>query len=206
MLALGAATLAAAAKGSAAMKAPTKAPTKAPSQERLYAGLSEPPGALSGTVPCEEQLVWLRHYAQVQQRVSQTVRQMAARIEALEADLLRHRAQAILERTAKWWAIPMPMPVPGRSSRLPSPRPGALPPASQRLATRADWALKSQSHTPSPLGVGAAAQWPESDAVLCQTACVGHAHHWLQDDGHCQRKGGECERVPAQGGVYVPSA
>ncbi|MCL5969443.1 MAG: hypothetical protein M1359_09430 [Betaproteobacteria bacterium] len=164
--------------------------------------------AATNAVPLEEQLVWLRHFAQVQQRVSQTVRQMADRIEALEADLLRHRAQAILERTAKWWAVPMPMSMsmPRRSSPLQTPRSGALPSGSQRSANRTDWALKSLPHTPSQLGAGTPAPWPESDAVLCQTACVGHAHHWLQDDGQCQRKGGECERVQAQGGVYVPSA
>ena len=165
----------------------------------------EPLGVQASTVPCEEQLVWLRHYAQVQQRVSQTVRQMAARIEALEADLLRQRAQAILERTAKWWVIPMPTPVPRRSNRVPPPRPAAPLSATQKSAARADRAPQSLRHSQSPWGAGAAAQWPDSDAVLCQTACVGHAHHWLQDDGHCQRKGGECERVPAQGDAYVPS-
>jgi len=150
--------------------------------------------------PPEEQLVWLRHYAQVQQRVSQTVRQMAARIEVLEADLLRHRAQVVVERTAKWWAVPM------RGSRSLRARPGVQSDALPRSAARPDFGLQVAAPAANRSPVAAQAAWRASDEVLCQTACVGHAHHWLDADGQCQRKGGECERVQAQGGVYVSGA
>lgn len=177
-----------------------KAPTKALRQGLMFTALSERSGALSSAVPFDEQLVWLRHYAQVQQRVSQTVRQMAARIEALEADLMRHRAQAILERTAKWWAVPM------RSSRSLRAPLGVQSDALPRSAARPDFGLQAAAPAANRSAVAAPAAWRASDEVLCQTGCASHAHHWLDADGHCQRKGGECERVQAQGGAYVSGA
>jgi hypothetical protein len=31
--------------------------------------------------------------------------------------------------------------------------------------------------------------------VICQTGCVGHAHPWLDDSGHCRQSGQPCERI-----------
>lgn len=160
------------------------------------------PGAAANAMPLDEQMVWLRHHARVQQRMSATVRQMAARIEALEADLLRHRAQAVLERTAQWWAIPL------RSHRSwrrwPGVQPGGARTSVVRLAFRGP-ALAQAAATPASAVAPDLAPdaWRASDEVLCQTACVGHAHHWLGADGQCQRKGGDCERVQALGDVDV---
>jgi hypothetical protein len=43
-----------------------------------------------------------------------------------------------------------------------------------------------------------------SAEVLCQTACQGHAHPWLQADGACRLSAGECTRMPAQARVGDP--
>lgn len=153
------------------------------------------PGAASDAMPMDEQMVWLRHHARVQQRVSETVRQMAARIEALEADLLRHRAQAVLERTAKWWAIPL------RSRRSWRAWPRGQASVAQKALVRL--VFHSQPLDQAAASNVAPDAWRASDEVLCQTACVGHAHHWLGADGQCQRKGGDCERVQTVGDVYV---
>lgn len=34
--------------------------------------------------------------------------------------------------------------------------------------------------------------WPEAQAVICQTGCVGHAHPWRDDAGQCRRTGLAC--------------
>lgn len=40
----------------------------------------------------------------------------------------------------------------------------------------------------------------EADSVICQTGCVGHAHPWLDDEGHCRRSGRACERLASEAG------
>lgn len=42
-----------------------------------------------------------------------------------------------------------------------------------------------------------AAEMAEASSVICQTACVGHAHPWLEADGQCRRTGLACEHVTA---------
>lgn len=37
--------------------------------------------------------------------------------------------------------------------------------------------------------------WPEAQAVICQTGCVGHAHPWRDDAGQCRRTGQACAPV-----------
>lgn len=37
--------------------------------------------------------------------------------------------------------------------------------------------------------------WPEAQAVICQTGCVGHAHPWRDDAGQCRRTGQACVPV-----------
>jgi len=38
--------------------------------------------------------------------------------------------------------------------------------------------------------------WPETREVLCQVACTGHAHPWLDAQGHCSRDGQVCTGLP----------
>ncbi len=42
---------------------------------------------------------------------------------------------------------------------------------------------------------------PAAHAVICQTGCVGHAHHWLDGDGQCRRTGQVCDRVTEDHGT-----
>ena len=116
----------------------------------------------------DESLVLARHLGRVQQRMTHAVGAMAARIEKLEQEVVRLRAQCVLARTA--WAWGLPGWGGGGWPRRPSApqRPGA-------------------KHAVSP--------WREAEQVVCQTGCVGHAHVWLQDDGSCRRHGAPCERL-----------
>lgn len=43
----------------------------------------------------------------------------------------------------------------------------------------------------------------EAHSVICQTGCVGHAHPWLDGDGHCKRSGRACERLASDAGDGV---
>jgi len=161
-----------------------------------------------------EHLIWLRHCARSQQRVSASVAQMAARIEALEAEVLRLRAQAVRSRSAALWGVggwgsapyeQAPRPAqPGQraASAAAAGAAGAAGSAAKPVA-RATASRAPRGAADAALQRAAAALWPQADELLCQTGCASQAHHWLQDDGQCQRKGVECERVPAEGGVSL---
>jgi hypothetical protein len=85
----------------------------------------------------------------------------------VEADNLRLRAALIRSRTAVLWGLPpVPLSVPTRR-----PLPRSAPPLVEH-------------------------QWREAQAVICQTACAGHAHPWRDDKGQCQRSGQACDRAP----------
>lgn len=59
------------------------------------------------------------------------------------------------------------------------------------------WGLTTGATSP-PRHAAAApvpARPSEVDEVLCQTGCVGHAHHWLNDEQRCTRSGLACHRL-----------
>jgi len=175
------------------MSAPTPAVRTVAAGQSLAQSHSQAPAKAQ---LMQEHLLWLRHCAQAQQRVSASVAQMAAHIEALEAKVLRLRAQAVCSRSAVLWGI--------GGVRLPDATPPQSAPALRLAAPVAEPAEPVSA--PVAARRVAAVQWPLADEVLCQTGCVGHAHHWLEDDGHCQRKGRECERLHEEGKVYVSGA
>ena len=39
--------------------------------------------------------------------------------------------------------------------------------------------------------------------VVCDTGCVGHAHHWLGAEGECRLNGGACTRVGATPSTHI---
>ena len=110
--------------------------------------------------------ILLRQLARLQQRVSEQLQGAARRQRALESQNLRLRAELVRLRTAEAWRLPATATTRGASA---SP---ARPPV-----VRVDPTLR------------------EAQAVICQTGCTGHAHPWLEEDGHCRRTGLACERL-----------
>lgn len=109
--------------------------------------------------------VLLRQLGGLQRRCSELLRSSASRVAALESDNLRLRAELVLLRTALAWGL------------------GAAAFSRPAQAQR-----RSASTTRDPA-------LREAQAVLCQTACVGHAHPWLEADGQCRLHGQACERL-----------
>lgn len=56
---------------------------------------------------------------------------------------------------------------------------GLAPPAARTMAAR-------------PPGGDVTADDPGAAHWLCRVGCAGHAHAWLQADGHCRRDGEPC--------------
>lgn len=110
--------------------------------------------------------VLLRQLARLQQRVSEQLQAAARRQTALESQNLRLRSELVRLRTAEAWGIATSALARGASA---SP---ARPPV-----VRADPTLR------------------DAQAVICRTGCAGHAHPWLEEDGHCRRTGSVCERL-----------
>lgn len=130
-------------------------------------------GRQSGHVPASnaaELGVVLRHLGGVQANVSELMRQQQRHIEQLTAQLIDLRAQRVLERTHRLWGLPEPQRDPRKSH-------------AQR---------GQESDFQSQISLPAKA-WQAAQKVICQTACAGHAHPWLQADGHCARTGKECD-------------
>lgn len=109
--------------------------------------------------------VLLRQIGGLQRRCTELLRSSASRVAELEKDNLRLRAELVLWRTALVWGLGA-----AALGRPAQARRRSAPPVR-------DPALR------------------EAQAVLCQTACVGHAHPWLEADGQCRLHGQACERV-----------
>lgn len=87
----------------------------------------------------------------------------------LQAENLRLHAGALVSRTAWLW--------------------GLMPPQADEGPRRA------AGHAGRVQGSHAG----EVAQVLCQVACEGHAHHWLDEQGQCRRSGETCERLAGAG-------
>lgn len=116
----------------------------------------------------QEQRVVLRMWGRLQNELSTQMLHHAREQARLQAEVMRLRAALLLTRTAVWWGMGLggSLVLPARTS---TPRP-----------------------TPRPTPIEASSP---ADEVLCQTACVGHAHHWLDTDQACARTGLPCHRV-----------
>lgn len=130
---------------------------------------SQPTPPASGAMEtlCQEHAVVLRMWGRLQNELSQQVRRQLAERAQWHTEVMRLRASLMLTRTAVLWGM-------GLGSPLPPPRPA---PHTRRPAT--------PGHT----------NRTAADEVLCQTACVGHAHHWLNDNLACTRTGQTCHRI-----------
>lgn len=127
----------------------------------------------------DEHTVLMRRMGQVQQRMTDTVQALTARIDQLEGEVMRWRAHAVVARTATLWGL------------------------SGKEQVKVQWPPPTRRQT---LGkVKDTGEWSVSE-VICQTGCASHAHHWLETDGRCRRDGLPCERLEQTGASHVPAA
>lgn len=106
-----------------------------------------------------------RQLGGLQLRVSTLLAQQRAEIGRLDREAVRLRGQLLVTRTALLWGL-------------------AVAAVQARPAGTDE--RTSRERTP---------MLPEARPVLCQVACIGHAHAWLDDQGQCTRDGQACERM-----------
>jgi hypothetical protein len=128
----------------------------------------------------DEEMVLIRRLGRVQARMTQTVQRMVVHINQQDAEIIRLRARLIMSRTCMLWGLQ------------------GLPHTDPRQADR-PWVGVTGSGEPAPTRSLA-------DQVICQTGCISHAHHWLGEEGQCQRDGEPCGLRIEQGERYVPAA
>jgi len=107
--------------------------------------------------------VLVRTLARLQGRLDDMLNEQRHQVQALEAEIVRLRGQLLQARTQVLWGL-----------------------GTVAAQTRSLNALQPRS---KPVGAVADA----ASRVLCQVACVGHSHHWLQTDGGCARTGALCD-------------
>ena len=115
----------------------------------------------------QEHQVVLRMWGRLQHRLGAQLQQQAAEQARWQGEVMRLRAALMLTRTAVLWGM-------GLADTLPI----------RRVATPDPCTSPVVSPNQHPV-----------DGVLCLTACVGHAHHWLDNDERCTRTGQPCHRV-----------
>lgn len=111
-----------------------------------------------------EHAVLVRHWAHLQKTVTATAHENGRTMAALDAEVIRLRGQLLVACTQLFWGI-----------------------SGAPLAARTRQHRAPASSSPAP------PSWPQVDAVLCRTGCVGHAHPWRDHQGLCLRSGARCE-------------
>jgi len=112
----------------------------------------------------QEHAVLVRHIGRLQSSVSALLADKEARLQGLNGEVLRLRGQLVVARTAALWGLAL------------------------RKATGNPTAAKRKGVQTTR------ASLPSVHPVVCQTGCMGHAHHWLSAEGICQLSGQTCER------------
>lgn len=118
----------------------------------------------------QEHAVLMRHMGRLQTRVSGLLADQEAQLQALSGEVLRLRGQLVVARTAVLWGLAL--------------RTASKQPTAQRNAI--------QSRGAGDMARLGNSEWTRQ--LVCQTGCVGHAHHWLTTEGTCQLSGQACER------------
>lgn len=111
-----------------------------------------------------EHVVLVRRMARLQCLFDELLSEHDRKVSELEAEIVRLRGRLVVARTQTLWGF-------GAVAALPE----RVPPVSR---------------APLPLPW---ASMPHAAQVLCQVACVGHAHYWLQEGGDCARSGDRCD-------------
>lgn len=162
-----------------------------------------------------EHVTLLRAHADAQARCSALLQAQAARIAAMEAQLIRARAAAMRVTTALAWeredraALDAALPGLGRRVALGrqvaalQTRVRELMHTLQRreLAGQAGSADNS-AHTQAGLAADLAASLQAADLVICQTGCMSHGDYWRVQD-HCKRTGKLCMLVDQPDGLQI---
>ncbi|MEG2900119.1 MAG: DUF2325 domain-containing protein [Massilia sp.] len=151
-----------------------------------------------------EHVTLLRAHADAQARCSVLLQEQAARIAAMEAQLIRARGATIRAATALAWeredraALDAALPGLGRRVAL-GRQVAALQTrvhALMRTLQRRELAGQAGSadhlaHTPAGLAADLEASLQAADLVICQTGCMSHSAYWRVKD-HCKRHGKRC--------------
>jgi hypothetical protein len=122
-----------------------------------------------------------RQLATLQDRVSRQIADYADQVRVLQTEVVRLRGRLLQARTALLWGLAK----------------GDLHQGSLSVPRRVILArrLSLVSET-----------MPDAHTVICQTACAGHAHPWLEADGVCRRTGSACETGATTDEVPVPAS
>jgi len=162
-----------------------------------------------------EHVTLLRAHADAQARCSALLQAQAARIAAMEAQLIRARGATIRAATALAWeredraALDAALPGLGRRVALGrqvaalQTRVHALMRTLQRreLAGQVGSAGRA-AHTPAGLAADLEASLQAADLVICQTGCMSHGDYWRVQD-HCKRTGKLCMLVDQPDGLQI---
>lgn len=113
-----------------------------------------------------EHAVLSRHLGNVQNRISNLIREKDLALEALTCEIVQLRAQLVIARTFVLWGMDMQLMCMNR---------------------------KVLSSTQMQLLIDGSLNLEAARKAICQTGCTGHAHHWLSEDGQCRRSGRACD-------------
>ena len=165
-----------------------------------------------------EHVTLLRAHADAQARCSALLQAQAARIAAMEAQLICARAAAMRVTTALAWeredraALDAALPGLGRRVALGrqvaalQTRVHELMRTLQRreLAGQTGSADNSDNsaHPPAGLAADLEASLQAADLVICQTGCMSHGDYWRVQD-HCKRTGKLCMLVDQPDGLQI---
>lgn len=162
-----------------------------------------------------EHVTLLRAHADAQARCSALLQAQAARIVALEAQLVRARGATIRAATALAWEredrAALDAALPGLGRRVALGRQVATLQARvhelMRTLQRRELAgtpgkAGRPGHAPAGLAADLAASLQAADLVICQTGCMSHGDYWRVQD-HCKRTGKLCMLVDQPDGLQI---
>jgi len=162
-----------------------------------------------------EHVTLLRAHADAQVRCSALLQAQAARIAAMEAQLIRARGATIRAATALAWEredrAALDAALPGLGRRVALGRQVAALQARvhdlTRTLQRRELAGRTGSashpgHTPAGVAVDLEASLQAADLVICQTGCMSHGDYWRVQD-HCKRTGKLCMLVDQPDGLQI---
>ncbi|MFT3665491.1 DUF2325 domain-containing protein [Piscinibacter sp.] len=140
----------------------------------------------------------MRDYGRVQSRCSEQLLAQARRIERLDAQAVRLRAELIVRETALAWAredlAALEQAIPGlpRRVRLARHVEALLARNRELMRERTRGEPPAATVLPPPDDAEALeASLRAADLVICQTGCLSHAAFWRVQD-HCRRTGKAC--------------